>query len=104
MTPNLSAMYIVLCCRDVGGVVGPGHGNRDFSSTTCFLSVPRTSKPLTKEEGWWMDSEVLCLGALGFCRELGYDLELATAVLSQFPFLALKTGPAMGGQAPGQGR
>jgi hypothetical protein len=51
-----------------------------------------------------MDSEVLRLGALGFCRELVYVRELATSVLSQFPFLALKTGPAMVGQAPGQER
>lgn len=51
-----------------------------------------------------MDSEVLCLGALGFCRELGCDLELATAVLSQFPFLALKTGPTMGGTGTGPGQ
>lgn len=51
-----------------------------------------------------MDSEASCLRALGFCRELVYVLEFATAVLSQFPFLALKTGPAMGGQALGQER
>lgn len=51
-----------------------------------------------------MDSETLCFGALGFCRELLYVLEVASAVLPQFPFLALETGPAMGGQAPGQDR
>lgn len=51
-----------------------------------------------------MDSEVLCLRVLGSCRDLVYVLELAPAVFSQFPLLALRTGPATGGQAPGQAR
>lgn len=51
-----------------------------------------------------MDSGVLCLRAPGFCRHLLSVLEPVAVVLSQFPLLALQTGPAMGGQALGQDR